>query len=310
VPHRGLIFVSRRTHKGTVTYDLMDLLALFLSVSNEVRRVQFMREKDFTSLIAALQKFEKQLGKTDPQTISIFTGVHYEEMTRIVKELRAHATKNSAIRSLHDKIFGKHLDFKKRVPTPLTVLFQNFIKGVTHFQHHAGIEVPIYHRINACGPGDHAFREAFQRCTEDMEEFRAEDVKRRIETCYIERLIYDELHREFSMHFPSSGTESPRQDEGHEARLQMTQEDFATCFPHVDITVEIMWDVQMPVQLTIKRRLHGNITSVETYHRKIVIDELFGNKQYDPYVECFRETDHKKYYRTQRFDYLPKWKEI
>lgn len=288
----------------------MDLLTRFLSVSNDVRRVQLMHEKNLAALQTSLQYFEKELAQTDAETIAIFMGMHYEELTRVVRQLRVLASNDAKIRSLHDKIFGKHLDFRKRVPTALTLIFQEFIKGVTHFQHQAGIETPIYHRINACGPGDHAFREAFQRCTEDMEEFRAEDVRRRIETCFIERLIYDQLYRNFALHFPIVGSESPSQDEGHGERLKMTKEDFATCFPHIELVVDIVWDLQMPVQLILRRRMHGNITSIETYTRRMIIDGVWGNKQYDPYVECFRETEHKKYYRTQRFDYLPKWKEI
>lgn len=301
---------SRGPQNISGTFVTMDLLARFLTVSNEVRRIQLMNNKDIAALVTCLQKLEKELSKSDTETITIFTGVHYEEITRIVKVLRSLASTDTTIRSLHDKIFGKHLQIQKRVPSPLTLLFQEFIKGVTYFQHQGGIEVPIYHRINACGPGDNAFREAYQRCTDDLDDFRAEDIKKRIETCFIERLVYDKMYRDFELHFPKAGTDSPSQDDNHNYRLQITMDDFATCFPHIHIDVNIVWDNHMPIQLVITRRLNGNITSVETYHRNIIISDLFGNKQYDPYVECFRETEHKKYYRTQRFDYLPKWKEI
>jgi hypothetical protein len=189
-------------------------------------------------------------------------------------------------------------------------MFHQFIQGVTFFQHQAGIQVPIYHRVNACGPWDHAFREAFQRCSEDMEEDRLEDVKKRIETCYIERLVYDEIYHGYTLHFPKRGDDIHGQDEGHMHRLQVTKEDFATCFPHLDLEVSMEWDMGFPMHLKITRRSHGKVSSTETYQRSMTIMEPFGTRVYDPTVECIRETQQKRYYRTQRFDYLPKWKEI
>ena len=113
------------------------------------------------------------------------------------------------------------------------------------------------------------------------------------------------MYREYTLHFPS------RRDEDHtQDRLQITHEDFASCFPYISMDVQVMWESQMPVTLIITRSLHGTVTSVETYQRKIIFTEPFGNREYDPYVECIRQIQHKKYYRTQRYDYLPKWKEI
>lgn len=286
----------------------MDLQPSFLTLSNEVRRYQIMNPKESSSILSSLQKFTKILQKTDTELISIFLSVHYEEIIRVARDLRSMI--EPPIRSLYDKVFTNCLNIQKRIPSPLTVIFQDFIKGITYFQHQAGIEIPIYHRLYACGPGDFAFRETYQRCGDTMEEYQIEDVKRRIETCFLERLIYDKLYCDFTLHFPNIGTELPSQDEGHCHRLQMTKEDFSTCFPHLSIAIDIVWHLQLPTQLVVRRFFHGKLTSTETYTKTIIFHETLGHKTYDPFVECFRETEHKNYYRTQRYDFLPKWKEI
>ena len=82
-------------------------------------------------------------------------------------------------------------------------MFEAFIQGITHFENkNYGIRdaQPSYHRLFSCGPGDTPFRTTFQRCAVGMGRAERLDVRKRIETCYIERLIHDDIYRHSPRH--------------------------------------------------------------------------------------------------------------
>jgi len=100
-----------------------------------------------------------------------------------------------------------------------------------------------------------------------------------IETCYLERQIFDELYREFEMSY--DGTATPSQDEGHKHRLKLTKEDFKTCFPNIETIISIKYDQHMPVTITITKTRNGIFSSSETYTKTIIYDPFYGTKRYD-----------------------------
>ncbi|MFM2010356.1 MAG: hypothetical protein RLZZ479_747 [Bacteroidota bacterium] len=100
-------------------------------------------------------------------------------------------------------------------------------------------------------------------------------VKRQIQTCYLERLIYDDLYKKQTLFFPKQGDASPAQDDGHVHWLEQTKRDYLTCFPNEDIKVsleEFHNNTSFPTVLRVSR---NNID--EVYKRKITNADFLEN---------------------------------
>ena len=284
----------------------------FYNVVSEARRYE-LSSGNLDSLKGSLTRWEKLLKKTDPEIIAEFENVYWSELTRVMNILGG--IKDPSIRGIYDRIFKNVFGIKKRIPVALTIMFGKFIKGITYFQNQnsSGIETPIYHRLYSCGTGDDAFRNTFQRCTPDMDRQDRIDIRTRIETCYIERLIYDYMYRNIAMFFPNIGAEERKQDQKHIDRLLLTKGDFETCFPNlrIEIDMDFTFDpMHWPTKLVIRRYIRDRIVSTETYERGIVFGDVIGDRSYEDAVEATKETDQYKYFRVQRFAYKPAWKRI
>ena len=166
---------------------------------------------------------------------------------------------------------------------------------------------PIYHRLSSCGPGDKSFRDTYNRCETGGNKRK---VKKQIETCYIERLIYDELYKHQTLFIPSTPTDNRTQDQGHKNWLQQTFADFQTCFPNVVVKVEITeYQQHWPTSLVIVRIKNG-VETKEEYTRDITISPS-GLKQYDRFVNCKLITsDGLAKAKVQDFAGRSKWKKI
>ena len=255
-------------------------------------------------LQGALSRWEKSLHRADPTELPMFVDAHQSELQRIAMTLRKIA--NSNIRGYHDRIFGKLLGMQKRLPSHLTTMFYRFVQGITYFQHQMPNDtiIPIYHRLFACGPGDDAFRRTLNQ------QHRA-DVRARIETCYIERLIYDHMYRHLALHFPETGASEKTQDAGHLFRLDLTKRDFETCFPNLRLEVDIRYDdMGWPIQLILQRFVRDRLVSTETHQRTIYFNPIFGTKSYEDAIDAMRQTDRYAYFRVQRFAFRPAWRKL
>ena len=104
----------------------------------------------------------------------------------------------------------------------------------------------------------------------------------------------------------------PSQDNGHLHRLELTRLDFKSCFPNITIEIDIEYDQNLPVLLTIlKKNKNDKLISRETYSKNIIINIPFGSKEYDEIVECKRITHKYTFTRLQSFKtYLSKWLKI
>ncbi len=284
----------------------------FYNVVSEARRYE-LSSNNLDSLKSALSRWEKVLKKTEPEIIGEFESVYWTEIARIINILRG--IKDPSIRGVHDRIFKNIFGIQKRIPSALTILFGKFIKGITYFQNQnsSGLVTPIYHRLYSCGTGDDAFRNTFHICTQDMDKQDRMNIRTRIETCYIERLVYDHMYRKLAMFFPSTGTEEHGQDNKHLDRLLLTKNDFETCFPNlrIEIDMDFSFDaMHWPTTLIIQRYIKDKLVSKETYHRRIVFGDILGDRMYEDAVEATKETEQFKYFRVQRFAYKPAWKRI
>lgn len=276
----------------------------FYNVVSEARRYE-LSYTNIDVLKGALTRWEKLLRKTDVEILIEFENIHWTEITRVIHILRA--INDPLIRGAHDRIFKNIFGRKKSIPSSLTVLFGKFIRGITYFQNQNayGMEIPIYHRLYSCGTGEDAFRNTFQRCTADM------NVRTRIETCYIERMIYDYMYCKLVLLFPNTGTEEQSQDKKHMDRLALTKGDFETCFPNLRIEIDMEFNnMNWPIELIIHRYIRDKLVSKETYRRSIVFGDVFGDRIYEDAVEAIKETDQYRYFRVQRSVYRPAWKRI
>lgn len=202
-------------------------------------------------------------------------------------------------RSMHDKIYNK-LKISRYISN-VTSIFEEFIKGITYFEHEKDDKaIPIYHRLYACGPYADTHRQGNLICTQDMSK---DELRRRrplIERCYIERLIYNEIHKYYSLHFPTKN-DSPTQDEGHLFRMKITQEDFQTCFPETTITVDIHHEDNIPIKAVITRTIKG-LTTIMTFCKYVTLSPNFGVKIYQENIEVEKiDTKGRKYIKTSRF---------
>jgi hypothetical protein len=282
----------------------------FYNVVSETRRYEIL-PTNLDALKNGLRRWESILKKIHVEIRDEFKNLYWSELSRIVFTLRD--IKDPTIRGSHDRIFKNLLGMEKRIPSALTIIFGNFIKGITYFQNQnaSGVEIPIYHRLYSCGTGDEAFRNTYQKCIPDMDKQDRIDVRTRIETCYIERLIYDDMYRHLVLFFPNIGTEEQSQDRAHLDRLALTKEDFETCFPNLRITIQIEYDsTHWPIELKIQRYIRDKLVSTEQYNRTILFSDIFSDKMYEEAVEATKTTSEYTYFRIQRFAYRPSWKRL
>ena len=121
-------------------------------------------------------------------------------------------------------------------------------------------------------------------------------------------VIYDELYKKQTLHFPNEGSSVHSQDDGHVNWLKNVQSDYKSCFPDTDIKVTIdEFDGIMPVSMLITMKKKGHEVLKERYVKKIVHGEL---KRYDDLVECYLEAKGSKKLKVQSFEKEERWRMI
>jgi hypothetical protein len=273
----------------------------FWNFARDVKRCALDIVK-FTDINDSIRTFINELEKTDYIQRTAFKDLRYDNLLKI-KYYLVHAKQKTA-RSVHDKIFVNLLGFDKSTPLKITKIFDEFLKGITYFSTQtAPQKSPAYHRLSSCGTGTDAFRQAYNQCHQTMKKTKVAKVKKQIETCYIERLIYDDLYKKQTLFFPKKGDESPTQDDGHVHWLEQTKHDFQTCFPDVEINVSIEdFKDSMPLTLRIQKKKERH-TIEEVYQRSL------NHAEYDPIVvgRMYKSSNHLIKVRVQMFDIPGKW---
>jgi hypothetical protein len=227
-----------------------------------------------------------QIKSADPHLLRIFADRNHDIFSKVELILK----EAPEMRTFYDRLAKFKLFPTKQGKNPITHMFEKFIKGITYFSDQPlSKRTPAYHRLFSCGYGTYAFREHYLQCTSMDKKEDRDARKKRVTTCYIERLIYDRLWKHGNLHFPQLGTEeSTPQDEGHQHFIEITQKDFQTCFPHTDIQVEIEYDTSdWPARLNIFRFVHGVQTSQEIYEKEIIVNSL-GETEFGPFVLAYR----------------------
>jgi hypothetical protein len=154
----------------------------------------------------------------------------------------------------------------------VTNTFNEFIRGITYFTADPPGTLhndPLYHRNVSCPPKN------TPNVVCDPSGMTHEDLKKRMQKCYIERLIYDEIW--FQLH-------SMQQNIGHLRWLEDTKIAFQKCFPHMTISVVVRIIDRIPdrVVITIQDTTDTNSENVivELYEK----DYSFTDHRYDTII--------------------------
>jgi hypothetical protein len=171
----------------------------------------------------------------------------------------------------------------------------------------------------SCGPNHNkTFREAYLQCLPSKSKSKLQSVRKRIERCYTERLIYNELYINEQLSFPGneewespllptmmSNNERPKQDKGHQHWLNETQKDFQSCFPNYDIKVTLENYIGLfPTKITISRYFKDRLTSTETYIKQT---STLPITRYLSVLDCYRQTKKVNQIKFQRFEKKSEW---
>lgn len=288
------------------------------------------------ALVRELERLNRALSASRIHEDAVARGLFIDAtptLRGVHADLSELARKHPELRSPMDRVFIATLrDEWQRRPTHVTKTFEAFIRGITYFADQqpdptAAVRHPLYHRLFACGDGSRAFRATYLRCRDVMGERERDDVNARIRRCYIERLIYDRIHVQQGMRIPeTSPGDVPRsQDAGHTRHLrESTEVDFQTCFPGIQLRVDVQFGVRdMPVACRITRLRVSDgggatpvPTSTEVFRRTVVSDDDdagpwgAAHLTYAPMVDCLRVTHGGRTFgKAQSFEREQPWKE-
>jgi hypothetical protein len=232
-------------------------------------------------IIEETKKLLKELEKVEKEKI-LLQGLidrNYTDLKKL-KEILLGIKTNEG-RSISDKIFTKILKFESHMPLGITIVFENYIKGITYFSYEKENKdkIPIYHRASSCGNKKKNFRDLLKNdlINEEMK-------KSHIKKCYLERLIYDDMYREMSFHFPSElKNQELKQNKGHEYQLTERAKNYYHYYLEEEIRIEILYDNHFPILLTINYIKDGTVVKMERYLKTTYIDD-YGNTQYSQNV--------------------------
>ena len=197
--------------------------------------------------------------------------------------------KTDKARSLHDKIFTEILKFNSYIPLGISHVFEDFIKGITYFSDELENKkkIPIYHRAASCGNSSEDFRKKYLQCYNTNIPEEIEKKKEHIFKCYLERLIYDDMFRNLTFHFPKNLSEQElKQNNGHIFQLIERAKNFNKCFNNIELNIDIKYDNNFPIILDINYLKNNLLIKKEIFMKTTYIDE-YGNTRY--YEDVFHK---------------------
>lgn len=254
----------------------------------------------------------ESVGKVESLHEATLADTYYDQVLQTKHILLAFAgSGDKEARSLHDR-FVKRFGILKSAPRGITNRFERFLKGVTYFQGESDGAMPVYHRFAACGKigtQDGLF------CLDGLPRNQLKARKVRVETCYIERCIYDEIYTHDALLFTGKGDDKfeSLQDQAHIEYLKIIREEYSRCFRGYTLDVEVGFDENMipamPVAVVIRKFYKGRLVQEESYKKEIA---NISTKEYDMVVVC-RKHDYKNnkvYAKVQRFESPQDWKVV
>ena len=293
----------------------LDLNNIFYNVYKEVQIIKFNEEPNLINdnyksiensklcgLYNSLKLFLKELDYIKDNQILIqgFIDSHYN-IIRDIKLFLVSLMKPNA-RMYHDKIFTNIFKLDKYIPLGITKIFEEFIKGITYFSDELEIrkKVPIYHRSASCGKSNADFQKKYLKCFGNNSPENIQIKKQHIFKCYVERLIYDNIYKKFTLNYYSKLlNQNKHQNEGHQFQLDERSKNFNSCFLGINLKINILYDGMLPYTLIISYIKDDIVIKKERYTKITLIDEI-GITQYHDDVVCnvFENKDIVTYVQT------------
>jgi len=206
--------------------------------------------------------------------------------------------KTSNARSCVDILFKNILHFHSNMPLGITITFENFVKGITYFndEKENKNQIPIYHRAASCGNKRKNFRDLISQI-----HIFEEDKKKYIFKCYLERLIYDNMYKHLTLHFPkNSNTQELTQNKGHLHQLNERAQNYYNHFLGEDIKIELLYDNLFPSVLNVFYFTNNQLQRTDRFLKSTYIDD-YGNTQYSSNVYCTKIENNNEIHYVQSF---------
>jgi hypothetical protein len=289
--------------------DLTNLFFNIFSISKKImllekydKNIEEIKFEEFYSLLNDFYLIIKKF-KNNYILIQAFIDKYYNQI-KFVKNFLLQI-KNIKSRSLHDKIFINIFKMNSsHLPLGITFIFEEFIKGITFFNDEVEHikKIPIYHRAASCGDSSPDFINKYLQCYSTNSNQVIENKKKHISKCYLERLIYNDMFKKLTLHFPSSLNNTEiSQNIGHKFQLSERSHNYNKCFIGIDININILYERDFPTILTIKYTKDNNIIKKEEYVKGTYIDD-YGNTRYFDNVFLTRYENGKTECILQKFE--------
>lgn len=285
-------------------FNILENVKLILLTEPLSMNIKDIEESKLNKLYEDLNNLYKILIKIKDNYILIhgFIDKYYDELRRI--KIFLLERKDVRSRTIHDKIFTSILKLDKYMSLGITHVFEDFIKGITYFSNEIENKkrIPIYHRAASCGNSSENFKKKYFQCYKNNDELTLKTKREHISKCYLERLIYDKIYLESSLHFPTSLNNELKQDNGHIFQLKERAKNFNECFLGCKIELQILYEIGLPSFIIIKYLKDGKVEKIEQYIKMVYIDD-FGVKRYkDKTILKLIDKDGKSKYIEQFFD--------
>ena len=251
------------------------------------------------NVLLQLNDFEKALKKI--KNTAQFIQDYYNILCTIQYNLYAIISDNrytshkDELLDYRNRIFLSKLNTLKpeNIMRKVTDIFNDFIKGITWFDNEKvfSAETPAYHRHGSCPErGNHN-----ENCNDTSVDnlLKAE----RLEKCYIERLIYNDLWEKIMM-MP--------QNKEHLDWLENTKRAYLTCFKDTNLEIQIEYSNKKYIEY-IPETLHIKKNNEEyTYYKEY----LYNRRIYIYPIDC-RKKIGSKIYKKKNYGLEDNyWKEI
>lgn len=244
-----------------------------------------------------------------------FIDENYEQLARLKFELATLINMQTGenkrtLLLLRNKLFGSVLRNSIDVINErrkITKLCTEFLKGITFFANEPvySSNHPMYHRVASCS----ARGTPNISCSPNNSNVSKKQKSKAIETCYIERLVYDHLWQSCMC---------CQQDINHVQWLGETLAAYQSCFPGQTIDIDISNYVQDPLDVTLLTTHDDTIPLVLTVNVKKnneTITSYIYRKTYDhsrgiynSKVTCIKHEAGQMFVKESSFDDPSTWK--
>ena len=194
-----------------------------------------------------------------------------------------------------------------------TRIFNDFVKGITYFysQQNLNANALIYHRPESCGPFGQAGQNELRCKNERLSEHEMNRRKNKVFTCYLERLIYDELYTREELSDSNQhvdGFSESTQNSGHQNALKIMKTFYESCFPGSTLKIQIDYGIRGLPEVLNTIITNRGVLHTETFQRSLFCNPVTDVVTYSPMVVCSKIDGSSTFKKIQDFLQENPWK--